>query len=118
MKYFLDFSDRDQMMHEFSDYNYTTNTHPTIEGFPTDEEILFASYAPGFYCGGAVVLFGRDGKLFMVEASHCSCYGLEGQWDPNEVVPEQVLRYELDDDHGHEVKTVWAVLGSSLNKTQ
>lgn len=47
-------------------------------------EILLASYANECYSGSAFVLFRRDGSLFEVNGSHCSCYGLEGQWSPEE----------------------------------
>lgn len=53
-------------------------------GFPTDDEILFASYGGGSYEGDAFVLYRKDGKLYEVSGSHCSCYGLEGQWGPEE----------------------------------
>ena len=43
--------------------------------------ILFASYGQGGYEGDAWVLFEEDGKLFEVNGGHCSCYGLEGQWE-------------------------------------
>lgn len=42
-------------------------------------EVLLASYGTPDYEGYAFVLFLRDGKLWEVNASHCSCYGLEGQ---------------------------------------
>lgn len=45
-------------------------------------EILYAEYIPGDYCGDAFVLFRKDDKLYEVNGSHCSCYGLEGQWEP------------------------------------
>lgn len=47
-------------------------------------EVLLASYRYESYDGEAFVLFARDGKLYEVNASHCSCYGLEGQWEPEE----------------------------------
>ena len=47
--------------------------------------VLFAWYGYGDYCGSAFVLFENDDKLYEVNGSHCSCYGLEGQWDPEEV---------------------------------
>lgn len=56
--------------------------------------ILFASYGTDNYTGDAFVLFERDGKLFEVNGSHCSCYGLEGQWTPEETTIE-ALRYRL-----------------------
>lgn len=57
--------------------------------------ILLASYSYECYSGDAFVLFERDGKLFEVNGSHCSCYGLEGQWDPEETSVE-ALRHRLD----------------------
>jgi len=52
--------------------------------FPTEEEVLFAAYGGGGYDGTAHVLFTRDGKLYEVNGSHCSCFGLEDQWTPEE----------------------------------
>ena len=49
------------------------------------EHILFASYSYADYSGDAWVLFEKDGKLYEVNGGHCSCYGLEGQWEPEEV---------------------------------
>ncbi|MDX0007791.1 hypothetical protein GOB40_13720 [Sinorhizobium meliloti] len=57
-------------------------------------EILLASYTYADYSGEAFVLFRKDGKLFEVNGSHCSCYGLEGQWEPEETSVE-ALRHRL-----------------------
>jgi len=57
-------------------------------------EILLASYGSGGYEGDAFVLFRRDGRLYEVNASHCSCYGLENQWDP-ELTTIEALRHRL-----------------------
>lgn len=46
--------------------------------------ILLAQYEIDGYEGSAFVLFERGGKLYEVNGSHCSCYGLEGQWGPEE----------------------------------
>jgi hypothetical protein len=54
-----------------------------------DEEVLFAYYGDGCYCGAARVLFQRDGKLYENVDSHCSCSGLES-WEPEEVNWEQL----------------------------
>ena len=53
-----------------------------------DIEVLFASYEYAGYEGDAFVLFRKDGKLYEVNGSHCSCYGLEGQWEPEETTIE------------------------------
>lgn len=45
-------------------------------------EILYAEYEREGYDGSAWVLFRKDNKLYEVNGSHCSCYGLEGQWEP------------------------------------
>lgn len=47
--------------------------------------ILFASYGCANYSGDAWVLFEQEGRLYEVNGGHCSCYGLEGQWSPEEV---------------------------------
>lgn len=46
--------------------------------------IYVASYEQESYDGSAFVLFAKDGKLYEVHGSHCSCYGLEGMWEPEE----------------------------------
>lgn len=57
--------------------------------------VLLASYGRPMCSGYAFVLFERDGKLYEVNGSHCSCYGLEDQWDPEETTVE-ALRHRLD----------------------
>ena len=59
--------------------------------------ILLASYGSTSDEGSdccAFVLFRRDGKLWEVNGSHCSCYGLEGQWDPEETTVD-ALRHRV-----------------------
>ena len=64
-------------------------------------EILLASYTYQNYEGNAFVLFLKDGKLYEVNGSHCSCYGLEAknyygsttsQWEPEETSVESLLK--------------------------
>lgn len=57
----------------------------------TDEKILFAYYSDEDYSGEAFILFLKGGKLYEVNGSHCSCYGLEGQWEPEEVVLDELI---------------------------
>ena len=59
----------------------------TLEGC----EILFASYEIEDYEGSAFVLFRKENKLYEVNGSHCSCYGLEDQWEPEETTKEALL---------------------------
>jgi hypothetical protein len=53
-------------------------------------EILLAAYEYEDYDGHAVVIFKKDNQLWSVYGSHCSCYGLEGQWDPEEASISQL----------------------------
>jgi len=54
-------------------------------------EILYAVYDCPPYEGYAHVIFRKDGKLYEVNGSHCSCNGLEGQWEPEETSVEALL---------------------------
>lgn len=47
--------------------------------------ILYASYEIEGYEGSANVVFFKEGKFYEVHGAHCSCHGLETQWDPEEV---------------------------------
>lgn len=49
-----------------------------------DKEILLAFYNYECYEGDAFILYKQNEKLYEVNAGHCSCYGLEGQWSPEE----------------------------------
>ena len=67
-----------------------------------DLNILVAVYETPSYEGYAFVLFEREGKLYEVNGSHCSCYGLEDQWGEEEVVPAALLmRVEENPDRYH-----------------
>ena len=80
----------DEMKADFWD-DYTNKYNGELEGV----NVLLASYGTPSYEGSAFVLFERGGKLFEVGGSHCSCYGLEGQWEPEETTIES-LRHRLD----------------------
>ena len=47
--------------------------------------IIVANYTQGGYEGYAQLLTEKNGAIFETYASHCSCYDLEGQWDPKPV---------------------------------
>ncbi len=88
MKYFGGFSDCAGVMEAF---------HVPTSEHVTDEQIIFASYGVGDWDGDAYVLFQRDGELFSVQASHCSCYGLEDSWSPERTTLEfEEQRNEVD----------------------
>lgn len=99
----------DAMIHDFE------ITIDTLEGIT----ILLASYTYKKYEGDAFVLIAKDGKLYEVNGSHCSCYGLEGQWEPEETTKEALMHrlengklgMEYDEDvFASELRKVLSVL--------
>ena len=93
MKYFGVWDCSDEVHKDFLGYG-DRDDGKRLKDFPNDDDILFASYTSERYEGYATVLFKSEGKFYIVEGSHCSCYGLEGQWEPDEVIPEQLLKME------------------------
>lgn len=74
--YLNDFEDFDDVMCEYSVKDEDKNFI---------KQIILADYTYEDYSGDSYVLFvGVDGKLYEVYGSHCSCYGLEDQWDYEE----------------------------------
>ncbi len=134
MKYF-GFDGRDDVLKQFEagtnngkgrwddDYKFIPDPN-----FPTDEEILFASYGGGPYEGDAHVIYEKDGKLYEAHGSHCSCYGLEGQWSPEETSWEAINlrpRNQEDsysnflNDHGDDAReALWKLVDFRLGKIE
>lgn len=54
-------------------------------------EIILAYYSYEDYSGEAFVLFRQVGHYYEVNASHCSCFGLEGQWNPEQTTLEAIV---------------------------
>lgn len=76
------------MSAQFSGHSYDRPEKPAIKE-PT--EVIFAGYTYEDYSGDAFVVY-RDGrKFYTVEGGHCSCYGLEGQWDPIPYTLKQLI---------------------------
>lgn len=96
-------------------WDYETDTYtdkPIVSPEPHEVEILFAVYSCEAYSGHALVLMQYAGRLLEVEASHCSCYGLEGQWTPAPVTWEalalRVAEMERDLDGSDFSPLYWA----------
>ena len=82
-----DFMSRDEQISQYqqyfdSSYNYDTREYDTVE-MPDHLHIFWSHYTYEDYSGyGEVWGFNTDTQMFFsVSGSHCSCYGLEGQWD-------------------------------------
>ncbi len=100
MKYYESFSSRNDILEQFE------ITSKELEKCI----ILFASYAEGSYEGDSFVLFKKGRDLYEVNAGHCSCYGLEGQWKP-ELTSWAALEQRKEgalSTYSHDVETIKA----------
>jgi len=86
--YLENFSNLDDVLREFCVSSKEYN----------DINVLLAIYTYEDYDGSAFVLFERDGVLYEVNGGHCSCYGLEDQWDPEETSVE-ALRHRMENGY-------------------
>lgn len=83
-----DFKSELGVFEQFSESYYDWIDNETIYDDLSQFEgakVLFAYYSYENYSGYAWVLFEKNGKLYETSGSHCSCYGLEGQWSEEEV---------------------------------
>jgi hypothetical protein len=81
---------------EFSDAESIISQYAAPVDALAGATIHLAWYGYGDYCGSSLVIFEKDGKLYEVNASHCSCYGLEGQWEPEETNWEALAMRGVD----------------------
>lgn len=66
-------------------------------------KVLFASYTYEDYSGDAFVLLIDDyGNLFEVNGSHCSCMGLEDQWEMEATTRSAIRMRNYSRYHGQE----------------
>jgi hypothetical protein len=78
-------------------------------------EMIYASYDCPPYEGYAHVIFVRDGKIYEVNGSHCSCFGLEDQWQPEETSAIALLaRPNISDEAKANIKEFYKNLMSFL----
>lgn len=85
-----------------------------------DYNIIVAGYFYECYEGNAYVLAEKDGKLFEVSGGHCSCYGLEGQWEPGEITPAYLRNRAAKGSfcHGEDSESVLAAIKEYLDNIQ
>lgn len=80
-------------------YGLFANAEDVFGGFDVSQEeregvhIIYAQYECESYEGSAGVLFIKDGRFYIVTGSHCSCYGLEDQWKPDEITLAEMRHY-------------------------
>lgn len=86
-----------------SKYSYDTGEYertsgPKPEDFD-DAQFIYAYYESD-YGGSFGCLYAQNNQLFEVHGSHCSCYGLEGQWAPTVVTPAYLGNEEMQKAYG------------------
>lgn len=100
-----DWSNKLEVIRDFDGVRWSWDNEKTneeLEWQHKEDNILFASYGCANYSGDAWVLFEREGKLFEVNGGHCSCYGLEGQWEPEEVSLKALEKRLLEGTFGED----------------
>lgn len=97
----------EEVANEFGRYDYNCTTG---EFTPTEEakviikalegaELLFSYYTCEDDSGTAMLIYAKDGKLYEVNGAHCSCDGLEGQWEPEETdINALLMRKPFNED--------------------
>lgn len=104
--YLHDWSEKRDLVRDFTGFYHDNEIDKAVPAYD-HVDVLLASYSYENYSGDAFVLYRdtRDGKLYEVHGSHCSCYGLEGQWEP-EPCDLQSLRHRLTE--GNLGKSNWS----------
>lgn len=76
---------------DFEDKQDVENSFALEAGELRDAFVLLAWYGGDCYDGSAFVLFERNGRLYEVNGGHCSCHGLEDQWQPEETTADAII---------------------------
>ncbi len=85
------------VMEDLKDMNHADVIAHVEDSFetklPADIEVVAAYESVGNWgCdSSAWYLFRSDGRLQEVHGSHCSCFGFEGQWTPEDTTVEYLL---------------------------
>ena len=58
---------------------------------PEPDDVIYAEYDTPYYEGYANVIYRNGDRYYWAYGSHCSCYGLENQWDPEEYDARQLV---------------------------
>lgn len=81
----------------FSDWADVQNEFKT--DYPEPDHVILAVYNQPDYEGYAAVFFKNGEKYYHASGSHCSCYGLEGQFEPEEYENAELLIAALKKGH-------------------
>lgn len=77
-------------LNNFDEQHDVESNYGLTEGELDGCQFIIADYTYENYSGSSFVLFVLNGQLYENHGSHCSCYGLEGQWSPEETSIEEL----------------------------
>lgn len=77
---------------EFDGFDGIEDLCKAYEITSMDGTPLLCRYQYGSYEGESDCWFDKDGQLMYNYATHCSCYELEGRWEPETYIPAQFAR--------------------------
>lgn len=84
-------SEYNAFLNNFDCQRDVESSYGLTEGDLDGCRFIIADYTYENYSGSSFVLFvAEDGRLYENHGSHCSCYGLEGQWSPEETSVEEL----------------------------
>jgi hypothetical protein len=91
-KYTGEFTSWKDVMEAFGPYGYIGSGEALT--VPEPANLIIADYDLDGYEGEARVLWKNpEGTFGFVHGHHCSCYGLENQWEPEELTKEMIERF-------------------------
>ncbi len=80
---------------EFSDNEDIISNYAAPADALEGATVYLAWYGYGSYDGQSLVVFEKNGILYEVNGSHCSCNGLEHQWKPEETSWEALAMRDM-----------------------
>jgi hypothetical protein len=69
------------------------------EAISEPDQVIFAVYDQEMYEGYADVIYRVGDRFYWASGSHCSCYGLEDQWSPEEYSLDELVAALLRGRH-------------------
>ena len=96
--YLHNWDSKESMIADFEGFYYSKDITPEQIAKYDHVDVILASYGTDNYSGSAFVLFrnNKDGQLYESHGSHCSCYGLENQWE-EELASIESLRKRVNE---------------------
>ena len=96
-----EFMTREDQVSEFNQYqergsyDYEQGCYPDTPQMPETLHIFYSFYSYEDYSGyGYIWGYDEAKDVFIYNSgSHCSCYGLEGQWDVEEYTYEELIAF-------------------------